>query len=438
MTWVLLALLVIALAVIVLLVVKLHKQTPAIVGLQKDLDYARTRVQEQREESERQVAAVRDEQQAQYNQMLARESEAHRQALQAQREMFNNTIAELKESMRSTTEQTLKQRQEEFAHSSGEKLAQILDPLKRDLESMQKSVAENKEKQIELHTAMGTRIDELLRQSSLTARSADALADALKNRGKVHGDWGESVLEDILSESGLREGVEYERQTNHRDADDADHRTDVIVHFPEGKNIIIDSKVSLTAYTDALEAMSDEERKAAVKRHCNSVKEHVKELTDKRYQNYVDNVLPYVLMFIPNEGAYVMALNENARLLQEAYRQGVIIVNPTNLMMTLHLVLIAWQQTRQEDNCKQIIRAANNMYDKMVTVVDSFTALGNQLNTANNTYMKAMGQLSEGNGNLLRQTEGLKELGVTSTKKRSRTLNRTAPELPENDNTASL
>ena len=145
----------------------------------------------------------------------------------------------------------------------------------------------------------------------------------------------------------------------------------------------------------------------------------MKELTDKRYQNYVDNAMPYVLMFIPNEGAYVMALNENPRLLQEAYRQGVIIVNPTNLMMTLHLVLIAWQQTRQEDNCRRIIEDATKMYEKMITVVDSFTTMGAQLSTVSTTYNRAMGQLAEGRGNLLRQMEGLKELGVTSTKKRA-------------------
>ena len=129
-------------------------------------------------------------------------------------------------------------------------------------------------------------------------------------------------------------------------------------------------------------------------------------------------------MFIPNEGAYMMALNQDPSLMQYAYNKGIIIVNPTNLMLTLHLVLIAWQQTRQEDNCKVILDQASKMYDKMVTVVDSFTTLGNQLQTASKTYNEAMGQLSEGRGNLLKQTEGLKELGVKSTKKRTKQLGR--------------
>lgn len=424
---VLLVLFIAAVAAVVLLFLKVQKQAPTIISLQKDLEHAQARVQEVNEEADKRIQAQREE----ADKRIQAQREETDKRLQAQRELFDVSIQEMKESMKNTTMDALKQRQAEFAQSSSERLAQILDPLKRDLESMQKSVTENKEKQIELHTSMGTRIDELLRQSTLTAKSADALADALKNRGKVHGDWGESVLEDILSESGLREGVEFERQSSTRDANDADHRTDVIVHFPEGKNIVIDSKVSLTAYTDALEAITDEDRKNAVKRHCSSVKDHIKELMDKRYQNYVENAMPYVLMFIPNEGAYVMALNDNPRLLQEAYRQGVIIVNPTNLMMTLHLVLIAWQQTRQEDNCKLILKIANNLYEKMVTVVDSFTTLGNQLNTASNTYKRAMGQLSEGTGNLFSQTEGLKELGITSTKKRSKQLNNPTAATPE-------
>ena len=138
----------------------------------------------------------------------------------------------------------------------------------------------------------------------------------------------------------------------------------------------------------------------------------------------MENAMQYKLMFIPNEGAYMMALNQDPSIMQYAYNKGIIIVNPTNLMLTLHLVLIAWQQTRQEDNCRLILEQASKMYDKMITVVDSFTQLGNQLKTANGTYEKAMGQLSEGNGNLLRQTEVLKGLGIKSTKKRNKQLGR--------------
>lgn len=354
------------------------------------------------------------------------------QALNAQREMFKATIMEMKESMKNTTEEALKRRQEEFATSSEQKLSQILTPLKQELEGMKTSVQQNKERQIQLQTSLETRISELLKQTSLTAESASTLADALKNRGKVHGDWGEHVLENILEDSGLREGEEFYIQHNIKDENNKDIRPDVIINCPDGKHIIIDAKTSITAYTEALGAETDVEREEQAKAHLKSVKKHVDELAKKDYQNYVDNAMQFALMFIPNEGAYMMALNQDPSLLQYAYNKGIIIVNPTNLMLTLHLVVIAWQQTRQESNCKEIIDRASKMFDKMITVVDSFTTLGNQLKTANKTYDEAMGQLSEGRGNLLWQTEELKGLGVKSLKKRSKQLRTGAAEgLPE-------
>ena len=424
-----------AAAVIAWLIIKMRKQTPELVALQKDLEHAQNelrttkeqahaRIQEEQKGNEQRMQTQREQLQDQYRQMLEQQRDAQREALEDQRKLFEKTIDEMKESMKNTTEEALKQRQKEFANASGESLAKILNPLKQDLESMQKSVTENKEKQIALQTSMETRIGELIKQTSLTAASANTLADALKNRGKVHGDWGEHVLESILEDSGLREGIEFSVQNNVKDEGNANLRPDVIINCPDGRHIIIDAKTSITAYTDALGAETDIEREDKAKLHLKSVKAHVDELAKKDYQTYVDNSMQYALMFIPNEGAYMMALNQDPSIMQYAYNKGVIIVNPTNLMLTLHLIMIAWQQTRQEDNCKAIIEQAGKMYDKMVTVVDSFTTLGNQLTMATKTYSEAMGQLSEGRGNLLRQTEGLKELGVKSTKKRTKQLSR--------------
>ena len=257
----------------------------------------------------------------------------------------------------------------------------------------------------------------MLKQTNQISQDATNLADALKNRGKVHGDWGEQVLEDILVGSGLRDGIEYSCQESFKGEKGAELRPDVVINAADGKRIIVDSKVSLTAYADALGADNEEERAQAVHRNCESVKKHVKELAEKQYPKYVENSMNYVLMFIPNEGAYVMAMNHDRSLAQEAFRKGVIIVNPTNLMLTLHLVLQTWQQTRQEDNCKKILEAANGMYDKVIGLVDTCNTLGSQMDTANKTYQKAMNQLSEGTGNVLRRVEGLRELGVSSTKR---------------------
>ena len=356
--------------------------------------------------------------------MLEQQQKAQSQALEDQRKLFDQSLNAMKESIKNTTGEMLKMSQTEFAQTSKERMAQILDPLKNELNEMRKSVNANKDKQIELNSSLEGRIQELVKQTSLTAASATTLADALKNRGKVHGDWGEHVLESILEDSGLREGIEFQTQYIVKDEANANLRPDVIINCPDGKHIIIDAKTSITAYSEALGAETDIEREEKAKLHLKSVKAHVDELAKKDYQVYVDNAMQYKLMFIPNEGAYMMALNQDPSLMQYAYNKGIIIVNPTNLMLTLHLVLIAWQQTRQEDNCKVILEQASKMYDKMVTVVDSFTTLGNQLQTASKTYNEAMGQLSEGRGNLLKQTEGLKELGVKSTKKRTKQLGR--------------
>ena len=403
---------------------------------QKELAEVRTdskkQLEDQQTEFERRNKEQREQLESQFRSMLKQQNESNQQALENQRELFNTSIQEMKASVKSTTEETLKHRQEEFAKSSEESLSHLLDPLKQNLKDMKQSVEDNKEKQISLQSAMETQIKSLIDQTNKTSESANSLADALKNRGKVHGDWGEQVLEDILTGSGLIEGVQYEKQRNVKDEENANLRPDVIVHLPDNKNIIIDSKASLKAYADAMNATTEEERTNLMKENFRSVKKHVDELADKNYPKLVDNALPYVFMFIPNEGAYVMALNHDPGLLQYAYKKGILIVNPTNLMMALNIVLISWQQTQQEDNCKKIIELANGMYDKLINVVDSFSDLGNQLTTASKTYAKGMSQLSEGNGNLLSKTETLKGLGITSTKKRKKVLAKgMADALPE-------
>lgn len=316
-----------------------------------------------------------------------------------------------------TSQRLLKERSEELGKANVENVNKLVAPLQHEMENVRRLMGETRSANEKSTASLEGALQAMLKQTSQISQDATNLAEALKNRGKVHGDWGEQVLEDILVGSGLREGVEYSCQESFKGEKGNELRPDVVVHCADGKQIIIDSKVSLTAYTDALGAESEEEQQAAIRRNYESVKKHVRELSDKQYPKYVEQSLNYVLMFIPNEGAYVMAMNHDRSLVQDAFRLGVIIVNPTNLMLTLHLVLQTWQQTRQEDNCKRILDAANGMYDKVVGLVDTCTTLGSQLDTAHKTYERAMNQLSEGTGNVLRRVEGLRELGVTSTKR---------------------
>lgn len=316
-----------------------------------------------------------------------------------------------------TTENIMKQRVEELEKTNTDHVEKLMTPLRQNIEQMSTLLKETKEGYDKNTSSLEGAFKIMMEQSQQVGQKADNLAEALKNKGKVHGDWGEQVLNDILRDSGLREGIEYEIQKSFKDKRGNELRPDVVVNCSDGARIIVDSKVSLTAYQDYVGAANDAEREEAVKRNYESVCKHVKELAEKQYPKIVENSISYVLMFVPNEGSYVLAMNYNKGLGQEAFRQGVVIVNPTNLMLVLNLVLQTWHNARQENNCREIIRQAEALYDKVQIVAETSQRLGTQLDTATKTYRSLSGQLVDGQGNLLRRVETLKGLGVTSTKK---------------------
>lgn len=389
-----------------------------------DCDNALQQLEEQKQAHEKQLATLREDFQKRLEQAKADANKQTRHLLQEkdkafadQEQRFKETTDKLVAQMKTATEDMLKQRQEELGKANTEHVGKLLSPIQQEMENVRKLMADTRSANEKSTSSLEGALREMQKQTQQISQDATNLADALKNRGKVHGDWGEQVLADILSNSGLREGIEYNCQESFKGDKGNELRPDVVVTCADGKRIIIDSKVSLTAYTDALGAESEEERTAAVRRNYESVKKHVKELADKQYPKYVSDSMNYVLLFIPNEGAYVMAMNHDHSIAQEAFRMGVIIVNPTNLMLTLNLVVQTWQNTRQEDNCKKILEAANGMYDKVLGLVDTCNTLGTQLDTAQSTYRRAMTQLSEGQGNVLRRVMGLKDMGITSTKR---------------------
>ena len=356
-----------------------------------------------------------------YSEMLRMQNESHEAALQSQKAVFNEQIALLKEEVKTSTAEVLRVRQEELKSTNREEVGKIIDPLHKEIERMERLLAENKEGNDKNTSSLEGQIRAMMMQSDKLGREANNLAEAMKHRGKVHGDFSEMVLEEILENSGLQRNFQFFTQQSYKGEHGNELRPDVVVKCPgqdggEGV-IIVDSKCSLTAWSDYVGAETDEQREEAKRRNLLSVKQHIKELADKNYTKYVPSAMKYALMFIPNEGAYVLALNSDNMLNQEAFRQGVILVNPTSLMMVLFLVWQSWQSTHQEDNCRAILEAAADMCDKMTGVVDTFTTLGNQFDTATRTYERAMGQLSEGRGNLLGKMESLKSLGVVATKR---------------------
>ena len=308
---------------------------------------------------------------------------------------------------------------------------ELLKPIKEQFADFKKSVEESKtqnevnkkELQSTFEATMKLfqqeqqqAVTSLKEQTSKIGSDAANLTKALKGDSKMQGDWGEMVLETILENSGLRKDEEFFIQENTKDENGKNFRPDVIVRFPEGRSVVIDSKVSLTAYTDALAAETDEERERLMKSHAQSVRKHIDELAEKDYSKLVEDAIGFVLMFIPNETSYIAAMKQQPDLSRYAYQKKIIIISPSNLLMALQLAYNLWQYDRQNKNVEKIVKTAADLYDKVATFEDTFTGIGDLITRLSGTYDKAKKQLYDGTGNVMRRVESLKGLGVTPKK----------------------
>ena len=334
-----------------------------------------------------------------------------------QQQTFQTELSHARENMRAQFEKEMLERTEQLKKANTENMQQVVTPLKRELDLLRELVAQSKESSDKNTASLAQSIKNIIEHDQQRDKTTQTLANALKNRGKVQGDWGEQVLTNILQDSGLREGAEYFVQDNVKDEEGRNLRPDVVVKGADGTRIIIDSKVSLTAYSDYVGAEDDDQRKAAIKANYDSLWKHVEELAKKNYAKLVDNAVPIVLMFVPNEGSYILAMNHDQNLGTKAYQKGVLIINPTNLMVVLRLIFLTWQNTRQEKHYEAIRKAAVGIYEKYTTFAESYVTLGNQITTLRNTYEKGVGQLREGRGNLSSRMESLLQYGVTTTKR---------------------
>ena len=341
---------------------------------------------------------------------MGRSVHADREAL------FNAELSAMKSQFEAVSARLLKDRSEEFKGENREHMEAFTKPLMKELDNMREMLGRAKEGNDKNIAELNGAIKTMVEQSRKLGIDAENLADALKNRGKVQGDWGEVVLANILSDSGLRENLEYFTQKSYTDENGRELRPDVVVKCSDGSNVIVDSKVSLTAYTDYVSAENDEAREAACKENLASIVKHVDELASKNYPKVVPHAVPYVLMFVPNEGSYILAVNKDPAIAQKAYRKGVLIINPTNLMLALNLILLTWQNTRQEENCVNIMKTAEGLYEKFCGFTDNFVKVGRQLSVVQTTYADSLAQLKDGKGNILSRFEAMKQLGITSTK----------------------
>ncbi|MDE6322499.1 MAG: DNA recombination protein RmuC [Paramuribaculum sp.] len=301
----------------------------------------------------------------------------------------------------------------------------ILTPLKDDIDRFRRDVTDFYSKESAERFSLQQRIKELIQTNDSIGREARELSRALRGNSKVQGDWGELVLETILENSGLRKGEEFEVQMQ-RDEDGSiirgergnSLRPDVVVKYPGGKVMVIDSKVSLTSFVEMANCESDEERARLGQLHLSSVIRHVNELSQKNYQDYVGrHKLDFVMMFIPNESAYTAALGLDPSLWEKAYDKRVLIVSPTQLVASLKIVSQLWSHDRQTRNAIDIAERAGAMYDKFVGFVSDMEKIERSLSSTRTAYDAAMKKLRDGTGSLIVRAEKLRELGVKSSKR---------------------
>lgn len=335
---------------------------------------------------------------------------------QRRRESFKAIASEIMEnSSRSLREQ----------HESN--LKQILTPLKDDFERFKKLFSESYNEEARQRFSLQEHIKALVETNNSIGNEARELARALKGSSKVQGDWGEMVLESILEKSGLQRDVEYSVQlTTGCDGrpitDDNGRmlRPDVVIHYPNRGDAVIDSKVSLTAYIDYVNAPTEEMRTEALRRHLNSTRSHIKELRDKRYQDFLGKgnkeVLDFVMMFIPNEGAYITAMKADNSLWQDAFESRVLIVSPTHLVSVLRLIRQLWIEDRQGRNALEIAEMAGRMHDKFVGFVEDMEKIKRAIDKTDEAYTSAFKKLSSGTGNLIGRALKLQEMGVKGSK----------------------
>ena len=303
-----------------------------------------------------------------------------------------------------------------FSEQSKSNLAEILNPLREKISEFQNKVEETNKDSISRTAALREQLQTLKDMNQQMSTDAKNLVKALKGDTKAQGDWGEIQLERILERSGLRKGEEYSIQESFT-TEEGRKRPDVIVNLPEEKKIIIDSKVSLLSYERLVSADDDEQRSIHIKAFIDSVKKHIKELSEKKYQSIFDHgSLDFVLMFIPIEPAFSLAIQYGENLYVDAYDKNIIIVSPSTLLATLRTIANIWKQEYQNKNVIEIAKQSGALYDKFVAFTEDLISVGNRLDQAKGSYVDAMKKLSEGSGNLVKRVEKIKQLGAKTSK----------------------
>jgi DNA recombination protein RmuC len=364
----------------------------------------------------KQLLISKDELLSELKTQLATDQEAQK-FLQEKIELLESSEQRLTTQFENTANKIFKEKTGEFSDQNKTSLDALLTPLKEQIGSFSKQVTDVYTAEAKERHALKQEVTSLKALNEHMSKEANALTKALKGDNKKQGTWGEVVLERVLQESGLRKGHEYDTQMHLKDSEGAAFKPDVVVHLPGDKDVVIDSKMALTAYERFYNADDDVFRQQALKEHVSAIKTHINGLSSKNYQDLLGiKTLDYVLMFIPVEPAFNAAMEQDSGLVQLALEKNIMLVSPTNLMVALKTINNMWRVEYQNQNAQDIAKNAGAIYDKLVGFVEDMNKLGTHLQRADKSYGDAMKKLSTGSGNLIRRAEQMKALRIGNNK----------------------
>ena len=314
-------------------------------------------------------------------------------------------------------------RQKRYKDESKEQISSLLNPLQTRIKEFEKRIEDTYSNESRERFSLAKELKNLQDLNTKISNDAINLTNALKGESKTQGTWGEVILERVLEKSGLQKGREYEVQVALQDEQGRKRQPDVVVHLPEGKNIIIDAKVSLTAYERYCSAEEDPERQEALRQHVQSLRRHLRGLGEKEYQRLEGiYTLDFVLLFVPVEAAFTLAVQYDGEIFSDGFEKNIVIVSPTTLLATLRTIQNIWRYENQNRNAQEIANRAGALYDKFVGFVSDIETIGSRIDSAQTAYTDAYKKLTSGKGNLVKRAEGMRELGVKVSKKLPRNL----------------
>lgn len=347
----------------------------------------------------------------------ATQLEAERRAAHDKLALLAEAREALSHQFKSLANDILEEKSRRFAEQNQQSLGQLLDPLRSRLADFQGRVEQFYDAEGKQRSALAQQVHQLLQLNQALSEDAKNLTQALKGSTKAQGNWGELILERVLESAGLRKGFEYDVQENHLRADGSRAQPDVVIHLPENRHLVIDAKASLLAYEEWAHADDEAVRAGAQRRHLDSVRQHIKGLAERNYQQlYALQSLDFVLMFVPIEPAFMLAVTADNQLYSDAWNRNVLLVSPSTLLFVLRTVAHLWRQEAQTRNAQEIAQRGADLYDHLTAFVEELEKVGKNLGQAQDAYQKAFNKLSKNRGNVIRRAEMLKELGIKPAK----------------------